>query len=61
MCSLPLDRHGKVVVEIRAVSEIAAVHEAQLLSYLRLADLQIGLLINFNVKRLKQGIHRIIN
>lgn len=52
---------GKVVVEIKSVSEVAAIHEAQLLSYLRLADLQIGLLINFNVKMLKQGIHRIIN
>ena len=51
----------KVVVEIKSVSEVVAVHEAQLLSYLRLANLQIGLLINFNVKMLKNGIHRIIN
>ena len=51
----------KVVVEVKSMTEIAAVHKAQLLSYLRLANLQIGLLINFNVKMLKQGIHRIIN
>ena len=50
----------KVVVEVKSMTEIA-VHKAQLLSYLRLANLQIGLLINFNVKMLKQGIHRIIN
>lgn len=51
----------KVMVEVKSMTEIAAVHKAQLLSYLRLANLQIGLLINFNVKMLKQGIHRIIN
>ena len=58
-----LDRivETKVVVEVKSMTEIAAVHKAQLLSYLRLANLQIGLLINFNVKMLKQGIHRIIN
>lgn len=58
---LDLIVEGKIVVEIKSLSEIAAVHKAQLLSYLRLANLQIGLLINFNVKMLKQGIHRIIN
>jgi GxxExxY protein len=58
---LDLVVEGKVVVEIKSVSEVAAVHEAQLLSYLRLAGLQIGLLINFNVKMLKHGIHRIIS
>ncbi len=58
---LDLIVEAKVVVEVKSLSEIAAVHKAQLLSYLRLANLQIGLLINFNVKMLKQGIHRIIN
>jgi GxxExxY protein len=58
---LDLVVEGKVIVEIKSVSAVAAVHEAQLLSYLRLANLQVGLLINFNVKMLKQGIHRIIN
>jgi GxxExxY protein len=58
---LDLVVEGKVIVEIKSVNEVAAVHEAQLLSYLRLANLQVGLLINFNVKMLKQGIHRVIN
>jgi len=58
---LDLIVQAKVVVEVKSLSEIAAVHKAQLLSYLRLANLQIGLLINFNVKMLKHGIHRIIN
>ena len=50
---------NRVIVELKAVKELAAVHEAQLIGYLRLADLQLGLLINFNVAVLKQGIRRI--
>jgi len=50
---------NRVIVESKAVKELAAVHEAQLIGYLRLADLQLGLLINFNVAVLKQGIKRI--
>ena len=49
----------RVIVELKAVKELAAVHEAQLIGYLRLANLQLGLLINFNVAVLKQGIRRI--
>jgi GxxExxY protein len=49
---------GLVVVEIKAVEAIAPVHEAQLLTYLRLGGWQVGLLINFNVVVLKNGIHR---
>lgn len=47
-----------VVVEVKAVEALAPVHEAQLLTYLRLGGWQLGLLINFNVELLKQGIRR---
>lgn len=47
-----------VVVEVKAVEQLAAVHEAQLLTYLRLSGRRLGYLINFNVPVLKQGIRR---
>jgi GxxExxY protein len=47
-----------VVVELKAVETLAPIHEAQLLTYLRLGGWQVGLLINFNVEVLKQGIRR---
>lgn len=50
-----------VIVEIKSVDGLAPIHEAQLLSYLKLADCKIGLLINFNVKMLKYGIKRLAN
>lgn len=50
---------NRVIVELKAVKKLAAVHEAQLIGYLRLAELPLGLLINFNVAVLKQGIKRI--
>jgi GxxExxY protein len=50
-----------VVLEIKSVEKIAAVHFAQTLTYLKLADKKLGLLINFNTKHLKDGIHRIVN
>jgi GxxExxY protein len=49
---------GRVVVEIKAIEKLLAVHEAQLLSYLKLSGLKLGLLINFNVPVLKDGIKR---
>jgi GxxExxY protein len=49
---------GVVGVEIKAIEAIAPVHEAQLLTYLRLGGWQVGLLINFNVVVLKHGIRR---
>jgi GxxExxY protein len=49
---------GSVVVEIKSVEVIAPVHEAQLLTYLKLGGWKVGLLINFNVPLLKQGIRR---
>ncbi len=51
---------GKVVVELKAVDEIHPIHEAQLLTYLKLTGCRVGLLINFNVPVLKRGIRRIV-
>lgn len=51
---------NSVIVELKAVKELAAVHEAQLIGYLKLANLQVGLLINFNVAVLKKGVKRIV-
>lgn len=50
-----------VVVELKAVEKLDPIHEAQLLSYLKLSGCRVGLLINFNVKMLKQGIRRMVN
>ena len=50
---------GKVIIEIKSVSTLTSLHEAQLLSYLKLSTYKTGLLINFNVKVLKDGIRRI--
>ncbi len=49
---------NSVVIEIKSIEAIAPVHEAQLITYLRLGGWKIGLLINFNVAVLKQGIRR---
>ncbi len=51
----------EVIVELKAVDEIAPIHTAQLLSYLKLSNRRLGLLINFNVELLKNGIKRIAN
>jgi GxxExxY protein len=51
----------KVIVEIKSVEILAPVHYAQLLTYLKLSNLKLGLLINFNTKLLKDGIHRVVN
>lgn len=50
-----------VIVEVKAVDQSAPIHQAQLLSYLKLSDCKVGLLINFNVKLLKNGIRRVVN
>ncbi|HUX54715.1 MAG TPA: GxxExxY protein [Williamwhitmania sp.] len=52
---------NKVIIEIKSVENLAPVHFAQTLTYLKLADKKLALLINFNTKRLKEGIHRIVN
>ena len=51
----------KVVLEPKAIEHLLPIHEAQLLSYLRLAGKKLGLLINFNVPALRSGIRRIVN
>jgi GxxExxY protein len=52
---------GKVVVEIKSIEAIAPVNKKQLLTYLGLMDKRLGLLINFNVELIKNGITRIVN
>lgn len=51
---------GKVVVELKVVKELAPIHEAQLITYLKLTGCKVELLINFNVLKLKDGIRRIV-
>jgi GxxExxY protein len=50
-----------VIVEIKAVAQLAPINDAQLLSYLRLSGMKVGLLINFHVRVLKNGLKRIVN
>ena len=52
---------NKVIVECKAVKELTKIDEAQLLNYLKLSNLNVGLLINFNVLMLKNGIKRMVN
>lgn len=52
---------GLVIVEIKSVENLAAVHKKQLLTYLRLADKRLGLLINFDTELIKDGIGRVVN
>lgn len=52
---------NKVIIELKSVEEIAPVHYKQLLTYLKLTDLKLGLLINFNEYLIKDGIKRIVN
>jgi len=52
---------GSVIVELKVVDRLLPVHEAQLLSYLRLTGKRLGLLLNFNVPVLKDGVKRIVN
>jgi GxxExxY protein len=51
----------KVILEIKSVEQLAPVHHKQLLTYLRLANKKLGLLVNFNVNLIKDGITRIVN
>ena len=52
---------SRVIVEIKSVERLAPVHSKQLLTYLRLLNLPVGLLINFGAPTLKDGLHRIVN
>jgi len=51
----------KVILELKSVESLAEVHYKQLVTYLRLTGLRLGLLINFNVPLIRDGIHRIVN
>ncbi|MCL6505011.1 MAG: GxxExxY protein [Pirellulales bacterium] len=51
---------GRVIVEVKAVDSIGPIHEAQLLSYLKASSLRVGLIINFNVVMLRDGIRRLV-
>jgi len=53
--------NDKVIIEIKSIEVLAPVHFAQTLTYLKLSNLKLALLINFNVKTLKEGIHRIVH
>ncbi|NJY64033.1 GxxExxY protein [Salinimicrobium sp. CDJ15-81-2] len=52
---------NKIIIEVKSLENLAPVHFAQLLTYLKLSYMKVGLLINFNTKLLKNGIHRIVN
>jgi iron complex transport system substrate-binding protein len=52
---------GRVIVELKSVEKLAPVHSKQVLTYLRLMNLSVGLLINFGAATLKEGLHRIVN
>lgn len=52
---------GKVIIEVKSIDALAPVHHKVLLTYLRLTNLKLGLLVNFNVNLIKDGITRIVN
>lgn len=52
--------NGCLLVELKSVAEVLPIHKAQGLSYMKLLDIPLGYVINFNVQLLKQGIHRLI-
>ncbi len=62
-CGYRLDLvvEGEIIVEIKAVEKLLPIHEAQLLSYLRLSRKKVGLLMNFHVPVLKNGLKRVVN
>jgi len=62
-CGYRLDLlvEDKVIVELKTVEAIAPFHEAQILTYLKLRDIRLGLIINFNARLLVEGIRRLVN
>jgi GxxExxY protein len=62
-CGYRLDLlvEGKVIVELKAVEKLQPIHEAQLLSYLKLSGYHVGLLLNFNVRMLRDGLKRMVH
>lgn len=62
-CGYRLDLlvEGRVAVELKAVDALGSIHQAQLLTYLKLSRLRVGLLLNFNVEWLRDGVKRLMN
>ena len=62
-CGYRLDLmiENEVIVEIKSIEKLLPIHQAQLMSYLKLSGCKVGLLMNFNVKVLKNGIQRVVN
>ena len=58
---LDLIVENKVIIEIKSVESLKPIHSVQLLTYLKLTDCKLGLLLNFNVLHLKEGIKRVVN
>ena len=52
---------GNVIVEVKAVDRLAPIHQAQMMTYLRLADCRVGLILNFNARTMVEGIKRVMN
>jgi len=61
-CGYRLDLliEGQLIIELKSVEKVLSIHEAQMLTYMKLADVPVGLLINFNVCLLKDGIKRMV-
>jgi len=53
--------HNKIIIEVKSVEKLAEVHHKQILTYLRISKLKLGLLVNFNVPLIKYGINRKVN
>ena len=51
----------KVIIEVKAVEKLMPIHNAQLLSYLKLGNSKMGVLLNFNVVHMRDGINRVVN
>ena len=59
-CVIDLIVDKRVIVELKSVTEFIPIHQAQLLTYLKLTDLKVGYLVNFNSKLMKDGIKRMV-
>ena len=58
---VPVKYKKEIIIELKAVESIAPIHRTQLMTYLKLTGLKVGLLMNFNVRILKHGLHRVVN
>ena len=60
-CGYRLDLvvEGRVLLELKTVERLLPIHKAQVITYLKISGMQVGLLVNFNVRVLKEGLHRL--